>query len=170
MSCPTCKKKQEEEFRKIQEEKKGNAVTRGIGMMQSYASALVSRGLDNKKVSETTKQLRVISCFGNQHLGGELPACQHLKNSETVGKHFCGGCGCGDRQATWLISEGNSYSKLDHPKLSCPLGMPGFTDYKASDNNEAVEPITRKFYIENMPYEEIQKVSVTINEKQQESE
>jgi hypothetical protein len=48
--------------------------------------------------------------------------------------------------------------------------MPGFTDYKTSDNNEAVEPITRKFYIENMPYEEIQKVSVTINEKQQESE
>ena len=165
MSCPTCKKKQEEEFRKIQEEKKGNAVTRGIGMMQSYASALVSRGLDNKKVSETTKQLRVISCFGNQHLGGELPACQHLKNSETVGKHFCGGCGCGDRQATWLISEGNSYSKLDHPKLRCPLTMPGFTNYKNSTPDEAESPITRKYYIENMDADEVKKIPVSLPPK-----
>ena len=165
MACDESKKK----FREISEEKK-SVLKKGIGMVQSYASAIASRGISNTKVEMTTKQLRVISCFGNEHLGGELPPCQYLTQSDHPGKHYCGGCGCGDRSATWLIAEGEAYSKLDHPKLSCPLGMPGFTDYKTSDNNEAVEPITRKFYIENMPYEEIQKVSVTINEKQQESE
>ena len=165
MACDENKKK----FREISEEKK-SVLKKGIGMVQSYASAIASRGFSNTKVEKTTKQLRVISCFGNEHLGGELPPCQYLTQSDHPGKHYCGGCGCGDRSATWLIAEGEAYSKLDHPKLSCPLGMPGFTDYKASDNNEAVEPITRKFYIENMPYEEIQKVSVTINEKQEESE
>ena len=147
-------------------ETKKNALKKGINMVQSYASALASRGFGNKKVEKATKQLRVISCFGNQHVDGILPPCQHLKESKTLGKNFCGGCGCGDRPQTWLVAEGGSYGKLDHPKLSCPLGMPGFTDYKPSEPDEAEEPITRKYYIENMDYEEIQKIPVTIQVKQ----
>ena len=162
MGCKNCGNSG---FRKLNETKK-NALKKGVSMVQSYASALVSRGFGNKKVEKTTKQLRVLSCFGNQHMGGILPPCQHLRNSETVGRHYCGGCGCGDREATWLISEGESYSKLDHPKLSCPLNMPGFTDYKPSDPNEAEEPITRKYFIENIDYEEVQKIPVTTQVKQ----
>ena len=162
MGCKNCGNSG---FRKLNETKK-NALKKGVSMVQSYASALVSRGFGNKKVERTTKQLRVLSCFGNQHMGGILPPCQHLKHSETVGRHYCGGCGCGDREATWLISEGESYSKLDHPKLSCPLNMPGFTDYKPSDPNEAEEPITRKYFIENIDYEEVQKIPVTTQVKQ----
>jgi hypothetical protein len=162
MGCKNCKNSG---FREMTETKK-NALKKGINMVQSYASALASRGFGNKKVEKATKQLRVISCFGNQHVDGILPPCQHLKESKTLGKNFCGGCGCGDRPQTWLVAEGGSYGKLDHPKLSCPLGMPGFTDYKPSEPDEAEEPITRKYYIENMDYEEIQKIPVTIQVKQ----
>ena len=162
MGCKNCKNSG---FREMTETKK-NALKKGINMVQSYASALASRGFGNKKVEKATKQLRVISCFGNQHVDGILPPCQHLKESKTLGKNFCGGCGCGDRPQTWLVAEGGSYGKLDHPKLSCPLGMPGFTDYKPSEPDEAEEPITRKYYIENMNYEEIQKIPVTIQIKQ----
>jgi len=162
MGCKNCKNSG---FREMTETKK-NALKKGINMVQSYASALASRGFGNKKVEKATKQLRVISCFGNQHVDGILPPCQHLKESKTLGKNFCGGCGCGDRPQTWLVAEGGSYGKLDHPKLSCPLGMPGFTDYKPSEPDESEEPITRKYYIENMDYEEIQKIPVTIQVKQ----
>lgn len=162
MGCSSCGNKNE--FRKVEKEEKQNKIKKGIGMVQSYASALASRGLTNKKVSTTTKQLRVISCFGNEVVGGELPPCQHLKKSKTLGKHFCGGCGCGDREATWLIAQGNKYSKLDHPKLACPLNMPGFTDYKPSNPDEAEPPITRKYYIENMDQRKVEEVPVTIIE------
>ena len=143
---------------------KNSSFKEKLGMAKSFAQSVISRGITNKKVDATTKQLRVISCFGD---GGELIPCEYLRESkEDSTKSFCGGCGCGDREATWLISEGNEYSKLDHPKLSCPLGMPGFTDYTASEPNEAEEPITRKYYIENMEYTEIQDIPVTVQVKQ----
>lgn len=159
MSCSSCKNK----FREVEKQTEG-MLKKGIGMVQSYASALASRGFNNKKVAEPTKQLRVLSCFGNQHLDGELPPCQHLQQSKTPGKHYCGGCGCGDRDATWLVAEPEKYSKLDHPSLACPLMMPGFTNYKASEPDESEQPITRKYYIENIDYKEIRKIKVSIPE------
>ena len=51
-----------------------------LGMMKNFASAVVSRGFNNKKIDEATKQLRVLSCFGDNK---ELPACEYLKNSKT---------------------------------------------------------------------------------------
>ena len=60
------------------------------------------------------------------------------------------------------MAEGESYSKLDFPKLACPLTMPGFTNYKPSEPDEAEEPITRKHYIENIDYNEITKVEVSL--------
>jgi hypothetical protein len=141
-----------------------NILSRKIGMIQSFATALTSRGLSNNKVNKPTKQLRVLSCFGNKHLGGELPPCEHLKESSTPGKHFCGGCGCGDKPHTWLMSEGQEYSKLDYPKLVCPLNMPGFTNYQPSKPDEAQEPITRRYYIENLDYNIVANVPVTLPE------
>lgn len=138
---------------------------RKIGMVQSFAQAITSRGLNNNKINKPTKQLRVLSCFGNTETGGQLPPCEYLRNSATPGKHFCGGCGCGDKPHTWLMSEGQEYSKLDYPKLQCPLKMPGFVNYEPSKPEEAVSPITRRYYIENIDYREVDKISVSLPEK-----
>jgi len=133
-----------------------------VGMVTNYAKSISSRGLNNKKTDKFTKQLRVLGCFGNQHEGGELPPCEHLKQSSTAGKYYCGGCGCGDRKATWLIAGGDEYSKLDYPKLNCPLNMPGFDTEKSKTIVESDPDImTRKLYIEQMNDEDINCISVT---------
>jgi len=154
------------EFRKqVNPEDAKTTFSRKLGMVQSFSKSIVSRGLDNQKINKPTKQLRVLSCFGNKHLGGELPPCEFLKDSETTGKHFCGGCGCGDKPHTWLTIEGQEYSKLDYPKLVCPLKMPGFSNYESSTPDEAVSPITRRFYIEQIDFGEILKLDVTLPEQ-----
>ena len=135
-----------------------------LTMMQSFAMAIKSRGLNNEKVTKPIKQLRVLSCFGNQAQGGVLPPCEHLKKSTTDGKFFCGGCGCGDRKGTWLMAQGDEYSKLDYPKLNCPLQMPGFTNYEKAKADEGVAPITRRFYIEQMQYKDIESIQVTMHD------
>jgi len=140
------------------------ALKQKLTMMQSFAMAVASRGLNNEKVTKPIKQLRVLSCFGNKNQGGVLPPCEHLKESSTPGKHFCGGCGCGDKKGTWLVSEGDEYSKLDYPKLNCPLQMPGFTNYEKSKPEEGTPPITRRYFIEQLPFKEVEKVQVTVHE------
>jgi len=131
-----------------------------LGMAKSFAKSIISRGLSNKKVDTTSKQLRVISCFGDN---GELIPCEYLRQSEVDStKSYCGGCGCGDKKATWLIAQGEEYSKLDYPKLACPLQMPGFTNYEESPPDEAEEPVTRRYYIEQMSIERIAETMVTI--------
>ena len=152
------------EFRKqaIQEQ---SMVKKKMSMLQSFATAIASRGIQDNKVQKAVKQLRVLSCFGNQSSGGVVPPCEHLRESSTPGKFFCGGCGCGDREGTWLISDGDKYSKLDYPKLNCPLAMPGFSNYQQSKEDEGVEPVTRRWYIENkISYNDIQDIPVTTHE------
>jgi len=146
-----------------------NIIRKKLSMVQSFATALTSRGLDNKKVNKPAKQLRVLSCFGNSQQGGQLPPCEHLKQSKTPGKFYCGGCGCGDKPMTWLAGSEQEYSKLDYPKLNCPLNMPGFTNYKHSEPDEAIPPITRKHYIENMNYNDVTAISVTLPEPSQQN-
>ena len=140
---------------------KKKSIKEKLGMAKTFAEAMVSRGLNNKKVDSMTKQLRVISCFGNNE---ELPECEYLRNSKTEGKHFCGGCGCGDKKSTWLMAEGEEYSKLDYPKLVCPLQMPGFTNYEASEPDESEEPVTRRYYIEQMSEDQINSIKVNLPE------
>ena len=125
---------------------------------------MASRGLKDKKVEKPVKQLRVLSCFGNQDSGGELPPCVHLKKSSTEGKFYCGGCGCGDKKNTWLNSSDEEYSKLDYPSLNCPITMPGFTNYSPSIPEEWKNPISRKKYIESMRTKDVSKVDITIND------
>lgn len=170
MGCNCNKNKQNNiQFRQETTDQKVESIlSKKIGMVQSFATALASRGLSNHKINTPAKQLRVLSCFGNQHTGGELPPCQHLKESETPGKHFCGGCGCGDKSHTWLMAQDQEYSKLDYPKLNCPLNMPGFTNYEPSKPDEANEPISRRYYIENIDYSEIAKILVSLPEKKEE--
>ena len=167
MSCNCNKNKNNEKFR-TEEIKQENTVQNKISMVQNFASVIASRGIKNNKVSLPVKQLTVMSCFGNMKQGGELPPCEHLKSSVTPGKFYCGGCGCGDRKGTWLISNGDEYSKLDYPKLSCPLQMAGFSNYRKSEDSEGVEPITRRYYIENnIKYDDLQKIEVTVPDPKQ---
>jgi hypothetical protein len=42
--------------------------------------------------------------------------------------------------------------------------MPGFSNYEKSKPDEANAPITRRYYIEQMAYKEIEKVAVKTHE------
>lgn len=114
----------------------------------TFAKSYISKGLNNKKAAETVKSLRVLSCHG----GSGLEPCPHRKNSEKhPGSFFCGACGCGDKPNTQLINIKNDkgeeqYSKLDFPKIYCPMKMPGFSDYIPSENEE--QKNSRKMMIE----------------------
>ena len=159
----TCSSKPDPiQFRTVTVPDTKNIISRKIGMIQSFAMSLTSKGLNEKKINRATKQLRVLSCFGDKHLNGAVPPCEHLKESKTDGQYFCGGCGCGDRAGTWLVANGNDYSKLDYPKLNCPITMPGFTNYVASKPDEAISPITRKYYLENIAFDDLNKMPVTL--------
>ena len=151
------------EFKERQVEKT-STISKKIEMAQSFISAIASRGASNNKVNVPLKQLRVLSCFGNKDKGGQLPPCEFLRKSSTEGKFFCGGCGCGDKPLTWLMGEGEEYSKLDYPKLNCPLHMPGFTNYKQSGPEEAISPITRRYYVENINYTDLEQVQVSMHD------
>tara|TARA_R110002012_G_scaffold204050_1_gene373615 strand:- start:19342 stop:19923 length:582 start_codon:yes stop_codon:yes gene_type:complete len=145
-------------------------VRRQLTLIQSFGLSMASRGVTSKKTDGPTKQLRVLSCFGNLDVGGELIKCPHLKESKTPGKHYCGECGCGDRKGTHLVSQGEKYSKLDYPILSCPLKMPGFTNYEPSADNEKLPPMSRKAYIDTqLKPADIQRIKITIPDEDEES-
>lgn len=164
MGCGCNKNKQNKQVREEPPEQQvKNILSTKLGLIQSFAQAIVSRGFADNKIDTPTKQLRVLGCFGNQSNGGELPPCQHLKTSETAGKFYCGGCGCGDKPRSWLTGTSEEYSKLDYPKLNCPLKMPGFSNYEPSNSDEKTEPISRKYYIETIDYSEVMKISVNVH-------
>jgi len=157
-------KKEKIEFSKSELPISNNLLNKGFSMVQSYALSLISRGITSKKVEPKTKKLRKLSCFGNEDIGGKLPPCSELMKSETEGKFYCGACGCGDKSATWLNGNDTDYTKLDYPSLTCPLKMPGFTNYEPSSPKEWMFPISRKYYIETMKTKDVDKVEITINE------
>jgi len=162
-------KKKSTEFRKVPIDPNQRGLKKKLSMIQSFASSLASRNFNNKKINKPIKQLRVLSCFGNEQYGGILPPCEHLNESKTEGRYYCGACGCGDKKMTWLMSKSHEYSKLDYPKVSCPLQMPGFTNYVMSTEDEAEEPVTRKYYIENVDYKEVSVIEVEIGEEKEKS-
>jgi hypothetical protein len=154
---------QQQEFRNA--EPVDGGLKKKLTMIQSFATSIASRGISDNKVNKAEKQLRVLGCFGNKHSGGILPPCEHLKKSEVQeGQYYCGACGCGDKKMTWLLANGEEYSKLDYPKLHCPLGMPGFSNYTEAEEHESVPPITRKHFIENMSLADVASVQVTLPE------
>ena len=115
-----------------------------LSMISNYVKAKWSKGLTEKKVDVTTKDIRLLSCFGN---GDDIPVCPGLRPSDRkMGKFYCGECGCGDKATTWLNGTEEEYTKLDHPYLSCPRKMPGFSDYETGDENNRND--SRKIQIE----------------------
>lgn len=125
--------------------------------MVMFAAALASRGLNSNKIDLPTKQLRVLSCFGD---GADILPCPYLKTSKNKKNQYCGKCGCGDHKHTWLIKHSSDYSKLDYPVLNCPLEMPGFSNY--DPNCKMAEIKERKQQIENFDPEKLQYIKVTI--------
>ena len=121
----------------------------------SLAMSLASRGLTNNKVSCNGKRLRGLSCFGNS----DIPPCPHLLKSAKYNTHYCGACGCGDSKYTQLTLNGNKYSKLDYPFLSCPLEMPGFSNYSTASPKEVHEN-SRKAQIELYDISKLNNISV----------
>lgn len=147
-------KKQYELFRQKQQtqssDEKFVEKTNIIQKAKSFGQSVASRGLTNKKANEETKALRNLSCHGLEELG--LAPCADRKNSAKFENSFyCGACGCGDKKMTQLVTlmvDGKEqYSKLDFPKVSCPLKMPGFTNYHPSE--EGVSENSRKKTIED---------------------
>ena len=68
------------------------------------------------------------------------------------------------------MSESDEYSKLDYPKVSCPLQMPGFSNYLISTDDEAEEPVTRKYYIENVNIKDVTNIDVVVGEEKPKDE
>jgi|LauGreDrversion4_2_1035121.scaffolds.fasta_scaffold01110_21 hypothetical protein len=126
-----------------------------LAQAKSLVDAYMSRGItQDKRCDEDTKKTRLASCHGVESAG--IPPCQYRKDSTAEeGRYYCGECGCGDRKATWLNAKSpEDYTKLDFPKVVCPLNMPGFTNYTPADQ-ETVErsmkyDFTRKRQIEKL--------------------
>jgi len=113
-----------------------------LNMISNYIKAKWSKGFDNKKVDVTTKDIRLLGCFGD---GEEISVCPGLRPSEELmGKFICGECGCGDGKGKYLNGEKDEYTKLDHPYLSCPRRMPGFSDYEPSTDKDDLQEKRKK--------------------------
>lgn len=97
------------------------AQSRGI-----LATAKHIAGLDNTDglhIDQATYEIRRNSCFGDE----SKPACPVLVTNAR-GHRFCGACGCGETQIARLDADSpESYDKLRHPVLHCPLNREGFT-------------------------------------------
>ena len=117
---------------------------------KTFAESVVSKGITGNKANVLEKELRILSCHGSE--AKKLPPCSERMNSANfAGSHFCGACGCGDKEMTQLdnrtLESGEeSYSKLDYPKVHCPLKMPGFTNYVPTSQGVSDNP--RKRFVE----------------------
>jgi hypothetical protein len=136
------------EFSKNKDEKISQKPTGIFQKAKTYFEAIASRGLSDKTCSEETKTLRLLSCHGDDN--SLLPCSERRQSKKYDGSFYCGACGCGDKKGTQLVNltieNKLEYSKLDYPKVSCPLKMPGFTDYVETEEN--VSENSRKKEIE----------------------
>jgi hypothetical protein len=102
--------------------------------ISNYVKAKWSKGVSGVRTDVTTKDIRLLSCFGN---GKDVKVCPALRPSEVkMGKFICGECGCGDKPSVFLNGDEQEYTKLDHPYLACPRTMPGFSNYSSSMNKD----------------------------------
>lgn len=115
---------------------------------KSFTKSMLSRGLGliehSRRASSEIKAIRQVSCNGQEE---RFPPCEHRQPSQNhPGSYICGACGCGDRQAVLIGGRVPAYSKLDYPYLSCPIYMPGFSNYVPSGQDE--ESNERKVHLE----------------------
>lgn len=133
-----------------------------IEKVKSAVDAYASRGItQDKRCADDIKKTRLISCHGDPERG--IAPCPFRRDSSAEeGRYYCGECGCGDRKATWLnAKQPEDYTKLDFPRVVCPLNMPGFTNYTPS----AEESVERKMRYDFSRKEQIERqVDLTIKQ------
>lgn len=143
-----------------------------IGKAKSFAESTLSRGIANNKATPETISLRVLSCHGDP--ANNLPPCPRRMDSKNFkNSHYCGACGCGDKQMTQLTQcEVNGkmieYTKIHYPKVTCPLMMPGFTNYKSCAENEKTSNDRKQFieFKEGVDYIKVQSTPAPIVKKE----
>lgn len=101
---------------------------------KSFSKSLLSRGLDDKTVDQTTRALRVTSCHGD----ADIPPCPARDFSVENRYHYCNACRCGEREMARLSERGSDqnapqfdpegYDKLQYPYLECPRARLGFSN------------------------------------------
>ena len=90
-----------------------------------------SRGVLNwTRADLTIERARHRSCFGSDGPEGEAvqAPCRALRTASDGIHHYCGECGCGEREDALLDEK--DYPKLAFPYLECPLRRTGFSNEK----------------------------------------
>lgn len=115
------------------------------------ADSLMSRGVNNERVSNEIHDIRSISCHGSEELNIQ-PCTERQESKKFAGSYFCGACNCGDFGHTQIKNlDKDHYSKLDYPRVRCPKSMPGFTNYvplTISENDMRKKLIEETFGVE----------------------
>lgn len=126
--------------------------------MKNFGKSVTSRALKGKAEDHVIK-LRVLSCHGDENL---IP-CPYRADSEVrEGAKYCTACGCGDKPRAFLNNpdDSDAYTKLHYPWVSCPLKMPGFSDYVSVENqptdivDKYPQGVARKMILEKRLTEE----------------
>lgn len=121
--------------------------------MKNFGKSMTSRALKGKAEDHVVK-LRVLSCHGDENL---LPCPYRADSTVREGAKYCTACGCGDKQRAFLNNpdDPDAYTKLHYPWVSCPVKMPGFSDYASVEEqpDEIVDKypdaVARKIILEN---------------------
>lgn len=139
-----------------------NKAQKAFEKAKTFMDSMASRGFKNAKIHKEVKDVREISCHGLETAGID-PCPSRMESKKYRGSFYCGACNCGDFQHTQLKNLNEShYSKLDYPRVQCPLHMPGFTNYIQSTEDEKND---RKGLIE-MTFGVSYLVDLTIKETQ----
>lgn len=96
---------------------------------ESLMSSLWSKW--RRVIDRNTREKRQISCWGTDLVGTPVTTACHMLR-EKDGHFYCGACGCGANPIARLGSVERrgvgEPTKLDFPKLECPLQKPGFAN------------------------------------------
>lgn len=136
-----------------------------LSKAKTFTQAVASKGLNGAKAPIETYSLRVLSCHGNEE-SGLVPCPRRMESKKFPGSYYCGACGCGDKPMTQLIPFTNNgkevdYTKLHYPKVTCPLEMPGFYNYKTTNESPKTANSRKQFIEFNEGVEHIKEHSTT---------
>lgn len=102
--------------------------------VKNFGKSMTSR-MTKGRAEDSVVRLRVLSCHGDD----EVVSCPYRKPSNVKeGFYYCDACGCGDKPRAFLNNpdDPKAYTKLHYPWVSCPVHMPGFSDYKPYSDEE----------------------------------
>jgi len=126
--------------------------------VKNFGKSVTSRALQGK-AEESTIKLRVLSCHGDDNM---LPCPYRADSDVREGAKYCTACGCGDKPRAFLNNpdDPDAYTKLHYPWVSCPVKMPGFSDYVSVENQPSEitdkypDGVARKMILEKRLHEQ----------------